>query len=150
MVNEVLSLKFFRTIDWISRSVSRSTDAVASSMTNILVFRNKARLIQMSWRWPTLKFDPFSSTIASSPPSSDSIKCFKLTMFNASHNSVSECSPKGSKLYRTVPKNSTGSCGIIDSLDRRSSKPIVEISIPSISIDPSANSTILNSACKRL
>ena len=46
----------------------------------------------------------------------------------------------------TVPTNRTGSWGIMDSLDLRSSRPILLISTPSIVTDPPDNSIILNNA----
>lgn len=48
--------------------------------------------------------------------------------------------------YLTVPMNSTGSCGMMDSLLRRSFRPIAEMSTPSIRMVPAAGSTILNRA----
>lgn len=49
----------------------------------------------------------------------------------------------GSRLYLKVPENSVGSYGITVTLSRRTDKSIFEISILSISILPSNNSTIL-------
>lgn len=47
---------------------------------------------------------------------------------------------------RMVPIKSTGSCGMMDSLDRRSCRPRVEISMPSNLIVPESSSTNRNKA----
>ncbi len=44
-----------------------------------------------------------------------------------------------------VPLKRTGSCGMIDILERRSNKPILDMSIPSILIEPDDSSVVLNS-----
>lgn len=54
MVRTVQSSNCVRIVDWMSVSVSRSTAAVASSKTKILVFLSKALARQTSWRWPRL------------------------------------------------------------------------------------------------
>ena len=54
MVSTVHPLNSVLIVVWIRSSVSRSTAAVASSMTRIFVFRRSARARQTSWRWPTL------------------------------------------------------------------------------------------------
>ena len=55
MVNTVLSANSRRMVFWISSSVSRSTAAVASSRTRILLFLNSARARHINCRWPTLQ-----------------------------------------------------------------------------------------------
>ncbi|KAH3662633.1 hypothetical protein OGAPHI_005885 [Ogataea philodendri] len=57
----------------------------------------------------------------------------------ASYNTSSESCEKGSRFRRTVPRNNTGSCGMIDSFDRSSCNPISWIFTPSISIAPSGS-----------
>ena len=51
-----------------------------------------------------------------------------------------------SLLKRTVPENRHGSCGIIDTRERRFLSEIVAMSTPSIVIEPEAAGTIRNSA----
>lgn len=53
-------------------------------------------------------------------------------------------------LLLSVPENKTGSWVIIESLERKSYSPNVEISIPSISILPSNIGKILKNANKRV
>ena len=53
---------------------------------------------------------------------------------------------RGSRLVRTVPRKRTGSWGMIQSLKRRSWRPMVVISMPSTKILPPAGSTNLNNA----
>lgn len=55
MVRTVQSSNWVRIVDCIRLSVSRSTAAVASSKTRILVFLRRARARQTSCRWPKLK-----------------------------------------------------------------------------------------------
>ena len=58
----------------------------------------------------------------------------------------SENSSKGSRLLRIVPEKRTGSCGIIASRVRRSLSFIVEMSTPSMRIEPLRASRKRNSA----
>mmetsp|Transcript_13169 Transcript_13169/g.18231 ORF Transcript_13169/g.18231 Transcript_13169/m.18231 type:complete len:351 (-) Transcript_13169:4033-5085(-) len=55
--------------------------------------------------------------------------------------SWSSCSLKGSILNRIVPRNKTGSCGMIDNFSRRDQRPILVISTLSITILPPHSST---------
>ncbi len=55
MVRTVQSSNWVLIVDCIKLSVSRSTAAVASSKTRILVFLRRARAKQTSCRWPKLK-----------------------------------------------------------------------------------------------
>ena len=55
MVITVHSLNSVLIVFWMRSSVSRSTAAVASSRTRILVFLRRALARQTNWRWPTLK-----------------------------------------------------------------------------------------------
>ena len=66
---------------------------------------------------------------------------------STSQTSVSECSPRGSRLPRTVPSNRVGSWGIMLNLDLKSCRPMVEMSSPSITILPPTGSTMRNRAC---
>ena len=54
MVNTVRSANSRRIVCWMSSSVSRSTAAVASSRTKILLLRSSARAKHTNCRWPTL------------------------------------------------------------------------------------------------
>ena len=73
-----------------------------------LLRRERAR--QRSWRWPTLKFSPFSATILSMPLSKLSIFLLRCTLAMASLILTSVCSSNGSRFSLTVPLNNTGSC----------------------------------------
>ena len=55
-------------VAWMRSSVSRSTAAVASSRTKILVFLRMARARQTSCLWPTERFEPPSTTTWSRLP----------------------------------------------------------------------------------
>ena len=68
---------------------------------------------------------------------------YKLT----SHIRSSEYSFSGSRFLRTVPSNIVGSCGMMLSLDRKSWRPILQISTSSITIVPSLGSTMRKRAC---
>mmetsp|Transcript_22637 Transcript_22637/g.34825 ORF Transcript_22637/g.34825 Transcript_22637/m.34825 type:complete len:202 (+) Transcript_22637:1058-1663(+) len=73
----------------------------------------------------------------------------RRTAMSASSMSSSFDAPLGSKQSRTVPANSTGSCGIIAipfCRPRTSASPSVERSIPSSNILPPSISTRRNSA----
>ncbi|OMJ11607.1 hypothetical protein AYI70_g9611, partial [Smittium culicis] len=48
----------FRMVSWISASVSKSIDAVASSIIISLDSRRSARASATSWRWPSDRFFP--------------------------------------------------------------------------------------------
>ena len=54
MVNTVRSANSRRIVCWMRSSVSRSTAAVASSRTRILLSRSSARAKHNNCRWPTL------------------------------------------------------------------------------------------------
>lgn len=55
IVNTVLSLNWVLRVDWIWRSVSKSTAAVASSRMRILAFWRSALARQTSCFWPVLQ-----------------------------------------------------------------------------------------------
>ena len=103
----------------------RSTFAVASSITRILFLLNSALARHINCLWPTLKLEPPSDTSASNLLFKFAITSFnwtytmsiktvaslkEITSCSTSHNWWSLCSSNGSKLYLTVPLNSTGSC----------------------------------------
>ena len=134
-----------------------------------LLWRKRALAIQRSCLSPTEKFSPFSMTSLSSLPGSALIFSFIFVRSMASQITSSSYIWKGSKLYLkiqkslwrlqrkiifiwncdshlTVPIKSTGSWGIMESFERRSSKPISEMLIPSISIIPDVKSTNRKSA----
>lgn len=127
----------------------------------------------MSCLSPTEKFSPFSTTGLSSWPGKLLTLSFMLVRSIACQIASSVYFWNGSKLnlrhghivqynhdavrfilfyqvtncncnYLIVPINSTGSCGMIDSFDRRSSRPISVIFTPSILIKPDVKSTNLN------
>ena len=47
----------------------------------------------------------------------------------------------GKRLGRTVPLNSTGSCGMTATADRKAFRPRVAMSVPSITMRPLSSST---------
>ena len=57
MVSTVQSLNSVAIVFCMRESVSRSTAAVASSRTRILLLRSKLLARQSNWRWPTLKIE---------------------------------------------------------------------------------------------
>jgi len=62
IVRTVHSANSVRIVDWIRLSVSRSTDAVASSRIRTLVLRSRARARHTSCFWPTLQNAPANNT----------------------------------------------------------------------------------------
>eukprot|EP00834_Sanchytrium_tribonematis_P004711 NODE_246_length_11841_cov_1.234032.p7 type:complete len:116 gc:universal NODE_246_length_11841_cov_1.234032:10932-11279(+) len=81
-------------------------------------------------------------------PSFDSLT--KWTLFKAFHTCKSSHSSNGSRLDLIVPANKTGSCGIIVKALLRSSRPILLIFMPSISILPSLASMNLKKATAKV
>mmetsp|Transcript_3585 Transcript_3585/g.13058 ORF Transcript_3585/g.13058 Transcript_3585/m.13058 type:complete len:246 (-) Transcript_3585:1156-1893(-) len=140
MVSTVDASNATRIMRWILASVLVSMFAVASSMTSTFGERSSARAMQMSCRSPTLRLPPPSATLSSSDVKA-SVNCALRT---ASHTRSSSNSSNGSRLYRTVPVNSTGSCGIMPILERRSFRPMLAMSTPSMTILPAAASTMRN------
>jgi hypothetical protein len=65
MVITVQSEKCCLRVCWIRLSVDVSTEAVASSRTNTLLFLSSTRPRQTSCLWPILQFSPFSLTTTS-------------------------------------------------------------------------------------
>mmetsp|Transcript_39764 Transcript_39764/g.100208 ORF Transcript_39764/g.100208 Transcript_39764/m.100208 type:complete len:319 (+) Transcript_39764:196-1152(+) len=146
IANTVQSASTSWRVACMSRSVSRSTDAVASSRKKIFDLRRRALPMQNSDRCPTLKFSPFSSTGACSCPGKLRTTSYRLTRFNASQTSSSVLLRKGSRLSRTVPVNITGSCGITDRRERSVCRPTLEMSTPSMNTRPFQASRIRNNA----
>ena len=126
---------------------SRIGKPLTSSRIRILVFLNSARAKHTSCRCPELKFDPPSSISPSRPPTSFSdTNGFKCDFSSAHQISLSLWASSGSTFILKEPANSSGVCGMIDSLLRRVCRPVLAMSIPSIKILPSAASMILKSA----
>eukprot|EP00965_Chrysotila_dentata_P095179 3146420-Pleurochrysis_carterae.AAC.1 len=123
-----------------------STDAVASSSTRTRDCLSSARHMQTSCRCPTDRFAPRGSIGICSPPlwASDASAHWS----SAAHTSASVRSSNGSRLARSVPEKSTGSCGMIESCLRSVLSAIVEISTPSIAMAPPESSTSLKSATR--
>ena len=130
----------------ISLSVSRSTDAVASSRHTTLVSRSSARARHSICRCPALKFSPYSATGASSPTPCSVTAGLSCTASSANHSVSSECSLNGSRLSRTFPLNRIGSCGMHVTRDRRSFSVMFCTSTPSSVMLPPHGSTSRQSA----
>lgn len=171
IVRTVQSLNLSRIVSWISVSVlsmnqknifqSRlkneivnhvfqlyfwSTLAVASSNTSMRFCLRIARAKHMSCLWPTEKFEPPSVMLDSSPAASSFTVSLSLAPSREFHKASSLYCPKGSKFLRKEPENKTGSCGMIAILDRRSWRPIVLLSIPSIITCPSGSANLNSDA----
>lgn len=159
---------------WIITSVSESTELVASSITRILQFLTSARDIASNWPSPMLcgsehhrlhnrggyhntyeKLSPSSATCASNLnlglhcPVATSPFVRKPQRFKASFSAASVCSPSGSRFCLIVPLNKNGSCGMAESLRRRTSRSTVAKSTPFTRILPFGNSTSRNNARKQ-
>mmetsp|Transcript_27081 Transcript_27081/g.108404 ORF Transcript_27081/g.108404 Transcript_27081/m.108404 type:complete len:200 (-) Transcript_27081:561-1160(-) len=107
-----------RSVRWIAASVAASREEVASSRMSTLGRWSSARASASSWRSPTEKFAPASSTRMSrlcppanrdeaSPPS-----VCPETSRSASRTSSSDEWPNGSTQSRSRPENRTGSCAM--------------------------------------
>lgn len=105
---------------WINQSIFTSI-AVVSSSINILDFRSKARVKQMSCLWPTEKFSPL--TLWSSPLKL-SYECLQVSHVQRGPNYIIikatkwiQVHSKGAReqnwIFRREPENRTGSCGTI-------------------------------------
>jgi len=126
--------------------VWKSTLALASSISNIRGFCSKDLARQINCLVPTDKFSPPSFTLAYNSPLIFLIAWVNCTSPSARHKDSSVNWSKGSKFDLIVPVNNNGSCGIIPIFDRKSSRPIFEILIPSMTMFPSSDSTSLNNA----
>ena len=130
-------------------SVFRSTFAVASSRTSILVRSSMARARQMSYFWPTDKRLLFSVMSVRRPFfSSFSTISSSFTSLRIYHISSSLFCLKGSKLSRRVPYNRKGYWGINAILCRSMWSPISFMFCPSISTEPSLISHRRKRICK--
>jgi hypothetical protein len=113
------------------------------------LFLMMARARHWSWRYPTLKLVLPSDTLWLSPAGSSSTTCLNSTSARAAHSAASVHWSNGSRLVRRVPVNSTGSCGMMEILDRRSWSPIRMVFTPSMCIRPHNGSTKRNKAVMR-
>mmetsp|Transcript_52475 Transcript_52475/g.135946 ORF Transcript_52475/g.135946 Transcript_52475/m.135946 type:complete len:212 (+) Transcript_52475:578-1213(+) len=136
IVSTVASAKTSRMARCRMASVSLSIDAVASSSTTTREWRSMARARQMSCRWPTEKFPPPSPTGWRSPCSSAAMTSVSCAASMACASSTSVYCSKGSRLYRSDSLKSTGSCGMMASRERKSSRLSSLMSTPSMSSAP--------------
>mmetsp|Transcript_21198 Transcript_21198/g.64680 ORF Transcript_21198/g.64680 Transcript_21198/m.64680 type:complete len:239 (+) Transcript_21198:505-1221(+) len=148
IVMTVASLISFRSAVWISSSVARSTDAVASSRTRMRERLSSARAMHTNWRWPIDRLPPRSSMGLSRPSGCSRIGAPMEHASRAAHSSASVRSSKGSRFMRKVPVKSTGSCGIMASRERSSLSGNVAVSIPSMVMVPSRISPMRKSATR--
>lgn len=71
-----------------------------------------------------------------------------ITSSKAVQRAWSGYSSKGSKFFRIVPENKTGSCGMMESLERNSCSPKMFMSRSSMKIDPSLRANLNNAPIK--
>mmetsp|Transcript_96398 Transcript_96398/g.281702 ORF Transcript_96398/g.281702 Transcript_96398/m.281702 type:complete len:446 (+) Transcript_96398:340-1677(+) len=131
-----------------SSCVHGSIDEVASSRSSRPGRFGTIRARQSSCRWPMLKPQPPLPPVMaySRRPGSDSTHCDARTCRKASHNCLSVSWPEGSRLWRTVPENSTGSWGTSPTASRKAVRLTVAVSTPLSSTRPLRGSTIRKSA----
>mmetsp|Transcript_44135 Transcript_44135/g.107264 ORF Transcript_44135/g.107264 Transcript_44135/m.107264 type:complete len:276 (+) Transcript_44135:311-1138(+) len=140
MVMTVEWLSSLRSVRWMTSSVSMSTDAVASSSTMTRDCLSSARHMHSSWRCPIDRLPPRSSICRSSFSGCSCIGTSIEHWRRACQICASVCSEKGSRLYRSVPVKSTGSCGMIARRARRSPSASLEMSSPSMQMVPERSS----------
>ena len=129
-------------------SVRRSTDAVASSKTNILLLLRMARARHKSCRWPTEKLLPPSETKEFQPLGSAAITLPRCASSSAFCTASSEWTPNRSKFSRTVqPLNKVGTWGITDIFVRSAWRPSFDTSTPSTRSVPSSASSKRKRVC---
>mmetsp|Transcript_10252 Transcript_10252/g.34847 ORF Transcript_10252/g.34847 Transcript_10252/m.34847 type:complete len:245 (+) Transcript_10252:51-785(+) len=145
----VLSDTSSRRVCWISMSVSWSMDAVASSSTSTRDGRKRARPRHSSCRWPTLRLQPPAVTVIARPSTWEATTGDRWHRRRAVHTSSSVCSSKGSRLERTVPEKSTGSCGMMESALRSVLRSRLDVSMPSMRMHPELRGTMRYSASRR-
>mmetsp|Transcript_30325 Transcript_30325/g.67227 ORF Transcript_30325/g.67227 Transcript_30325/m.67227 type:complete len:239 (-) Transcript_30325:528-1244(-) len=151
MVSTVQLLNAVRMVAWMRPSVALSTLEVASSSTRILEFRSSALAMQSSCLCPTLRLAPPSLMGASRPSCCSFTNESMPDLRSASQMSASDpASLKGSRLLRMVPLNTTGSWGTSDSRQRRSLRPMAEMSSPSMRMRPDAGSMMRYSVRNRV
>jgi energy-coupling factor transporter ATP-binding protein EcfA2 len=103
-------LSTIQNADRIWRSVSESTEAVASSSSSSGAFLSKARAIDSRCFSPPESFTPRSPTLVSSWPGRPRTKLSAWAAVRALHRSASEASRLASSRFsRTVPLNRNGS-----------------------------------------
>ena len=117
----------------------RSTFAVASSKTRIRFLRRIARAKHTSCLCPTDRLDPPSEIFKSNPEHKLEMVSFSFAASSALHSTSSLYSPNGSRFFRKEPENKTGSWGMMEIFERKSCRPMVLVSIPSIKICPSGS-----------
>mmetsp|Transcript_1424 Transcript_1424/g.4901 ORF Transcript_1424/g.4901 Transcript_1424/m.4901 type:complete len:257 (+) Transcript_1424:124-894(+) len=139
-MSSVASLNSLRIVDWMSASVSMSTLAVASSSTSSFVRWRMARARHSSWRWPTLQLLPPSDTMESSCSGTAVTGPLICVASSAAQISWSVCAEKGSRLRRSVAEKRKGVCAMLVKAGRRSCRPMVDRSTPSMSTRPELGS----------
>mmetsp|Transcript_3154 Transcript_3154/g.11356 ORF Transcript_3154/g.11356 Transcript_3154/m.11356 type:complete len:219 (-) Transcript_3154:3410-4066(-) len=145
MASTVVLANAWRTVVCSKASVASSTLAVLSSITSTRGCRSSERAMHISCRSPTDKLDPPADTSDSSPLPSARTRASTLTSLSAVHSSSSVNSRKGSRLLRTVPANSVGSCGRNSTARRSESRPISAMLTPSMRMLPLAASHMRSS-----
>ena len=118
---------------WIKASVTGSTLAVASSSTKILFLLTIALARHSNCFWPALKLLPLWSI----DWSRDEKALLSSTSWRADHNAASANSWNGSRLSLNEAENNIGSCGMMDKFLRKSTRPILFVSTPSMYKPPS-------------
>mmetsp|Transcript_13845 Transcript_13845/g.39316 ORF Transcript_13845/g.39316 Transcript_13845/m.39316 type:complete len:219 (-) Transcript_13845:60-716(-) len=144
IVRTVRSLKVRRTSCCSRRSVSLSSMADASSSMSKRLLRRMARTKQISWRWPSDTLSPPSTSSMSSWPTNWP----SCTASSASLSSSSLHWLNGSRLNRRVSWNTTGLCGMMARRLRSSTRGILQMSTPSMMIEPERGSTMRRSASR--
>mmetsp|Transcript_34290 Transcript_34290/g.118160 ORF Transcript_34290/g.118160 Transcript_34290/m.118160 type:complete len:245 (+) Transcript_34290:113-847(+) len=122
-----------RSVRWMASSEARSTDAVASSTQTTRRRSSSARAVQSSCRSPSERLLPSSSTWRSSVPSLPSKAWSAASVVRMCG---SACSPKGSRLKRSVPLNKCGACGMTATAFRSCARGTVRVSRPSKMMAP--------------
>ena len=138
MLKTVHYLNFYLIMRWMSRSVSMSILAVASSRSSILFWERRALAKHNSCFYPAEKYTSLLSQIVSNWEGRDSINSFKVTSSRASHSSQSDWSvPKGCRFLRIESWKRKGCWGMMEIAPLNLDKLISPISSPSINILPS-------------
>mmetsp|Transcript_119214 Transcript_119214/g.344841 ORF Transcript_119214/g.344841 Transcript_119214/m.344841 type:complete len:201 (-) Transcript_119214:1183-1785(-) len=141
------TLTSWRRTSWMRLSVRKSTLAVASSKIRIRDFRKMALAAQTSCIWPTDKLSPPAVILKPKPSSFNRKNSASCTSSSVSHNSASVRSLKGSRLNCSEPVKPTGSCGMIARRRLKTWRPRVEVSTPSMKMQPPSKGHIRKSAC---
>mmetsp|Transcript_19838 Transcript_19838/g.70183 ORF Transcript_19838/g.70183 Transcript_19838/m.70183 type:complete len:306 (-) Transcript_19838:780-1697(-) len=144
MVTTVAVANWSRMRRWIAASDSASVALVASSSSRMDVSRSSARHTQSSCRWPTLKLRPPSSQCSSRSRSPRS------TRRSTSVSRASSCPANGSRLNRSVPSKSDGSCGTTEMARRSCRSGMEATSRPPTRMTPPASGRMPSSALTTL